>query len=130
MKIILFIYLTLNSLFSVASTCIADEQPSEFTIKHRDSIKFDFGTHKDEIDVQITAPKVIEGLSFYSATLYKGDIKALDFDFIFSLKEKYSGDKVNIFYMVVRPLLEENTIELVYGGSCGKGIQLKVPDPT
>ncbi len=120
MKYSLILILLLLSAKALSSTCILkDEKTARLSEKYRDKVHFDFIRSGSELDVQISFPDQIENEKFRSATLYKGNIEKLDFDFIMRLKPTKGDNGLEVWYMVEESLLQENYIELAYSPFCG-----------
>lgn len=120
--------LLLCSADAFSTTCIAvDGNLERLSEKYRDQVHFEFFRSDSEIDINIRFPGEIEGEPLRSATLYKGDVKNLDFDFMMKLKETETKDGLEVWYMVEESLLENNFIELVYSPECGPVIMYPVP---
>ncbi|MCA0895124.1 hypothetical protein [Microbulbifer agarilyticus] len=89
-------------------------------------MKFEISEEDQEVDVKITAPSSVEGFDFNFATLVKGNVEKLDFDFMFFPSVNNSGDHIIIQYMVKRSLFADNILQLKYGPGCGKILEYPV----
>ena len=125
-KFITAILLLLFSNISLSATCFGEKQPSLLTKKYEKALKFEVFEEGQEVDVKITAPNSVEGLDFNSATLVKGNVEKLEFDFMFFPSVNYTEDHIVIQYMVTKNLLADNVLQLKYGPGCGKILEYPV----